>query len=687
MSLPVLSAAARPEPEAQGRMVLDGREVPFYPGESLLEAARREGVDIPSFCYHSELSAYGACRLCLVEVEGRGLVASCSTRPEGGMVVHTSSPRLRRLRRIVLELLLANHHVDCPTCPRSANCRLQELSHRLGVRRVRYDQPSKEAPRDESGPALVRDPARCILCGDCVRMCGEIQGLGVLDFAHRGARTAVGPAFGRPLAEVDCVHCGQCAAVCPTAAITVRSEVDDAWTALQDPDTVVIAQLAPAVRVALGEEFGLPPGQDGTGLLVAALRRLGFDRVFDTVFAADLTTVEETAEFQERLAAGGPFPHLTSCCPAWVKFCEQYFPDLLQNLSTCRSPQQMMGSLLKRLHGPARGIDRAALRVVSIMPCTAKKFEARRPEHARGGVPDVDVVLTTVEAARLLREAGIVFAELQPEPPDNPLGLATGGGTIFGASGGVTEAVLRVALDEAGLPQPAQIPFHLLRGCERVREAEIALGPHKLRVAVVSGLKAAAELLGEVRAGRRHYHLIEVMACPGGCVGGGGQPPAGRSARSDRQQGLYRIDASLQLRVASHNPFVRELYQRHLEKPGSEAAHALLHTTYAPRRRLSGSDTYPVLEAEAPVSRVSVCVGTGCFLRGSHAVLETLLEGIRRAGLDGSVGVGATFCLERCDRGVSVRVDEEVITGVTPASAGELVDRLIRRVKAGREQA
>ena len=661
-----------------GKIRLNGREVSYFSGESLLETARREGIDIPSFCWHSDLSVYGACRLCLVEVEGRGLMASCSTKPEAGMVVLTDSPRLLKLRRTILELVLANHKQDCPTCPKGTNCRLQELCQRMGLREARYGQRQEILPLDESGPAVLRDPNKCILCGDCVRMCREMQGLGVLDFAYRGSRTVVLPAFGRNLDEVDCVHCGQCASVCPTAAITIRSEVDRVWECLQDPDTYVIAQLAPAVRVSLGEEFGLPPGEDGTGLLVAALKRIGFDRVYDTVFTADLTTVEEFHEFLERLRRGGPFPHLTSCCPAWVKYCEQYFPEYITNLSTCKSPQQMLGALAKELPREVIGAGDKKPLVVSFMPCTAKKFEALRPEHADQGVPHVDVVMSTVEAAQLVRQGGVVFAELEPEACDNPLGMATGAGVIFGASGGVTEAVLRLALEESGLPQPPGFMFKEFATEDRIKTADILLGDLTLKVAIVSGLAAAAELLKRVRSGEAYYHLIEVMACPRGCVGGGGQPSQGEMSKSQRKKGLYRIDRSTPLRVASHNPFIKEMYQRYLGTAGSEKAHHLLHTTYGARRRMPGSSDHPILEGNVGALDVSVCVGTGCFLKGCHGVLENLLQEVRQARLEKQVNISATFCLEHCDKGVSVRIGDQVVTGVSPGGVKDLIEQHLR---------
>jgi len=661
-----------------GKIRLNGREVSYFSGESLLEVARREGIDIPSFCYHSELSVYGACRLCLVEVEGRGLLASCSSKPEPGMLVVTDSPRLLKLRRTILELLLANHKLDCPTCSKGTACRLQELCQRMGLREARYGQRQDTLHVDTSGPAVLRDPNKCILCGDCVRMCREVQGLGVLDFAYRGSKTVVVPAFGRNLAEVDCVHCGQCASVCPTAAITIRSEVDKVWEALQDPNTFVVAQLAPAVRVSLGEEFGLPPGEESTGIMVAALRRLGFDRVYDTVFSADLTTVEEFHEFKERLHHGGPFPHLTSCCPAWVKYCEQYFPEYIPNISTCKSPQQMLGVLIKDLPRETVGAGVKKVLVVSFMPCTAKKFEALRPEHADSEGPHVDIVLSTVEAAQLVRQGGIVFAEMEPEACDNPLGMTTGAGVIFGASGGVTEAVLRLAIEEAGLPQPPGFTFKELEGETRVKTADIVLGDLTLKLAIVSGLKAAGEILKAVRQGEAYYHLIEVMACPGGCVGGGGQPYQGDKTRGLRKKGLYRIDRSMQFRVANHNPFVKELYQRYLGTPGSEQAHHLLHTTYGPRRRMPGSSVHPIMGAKAGALEVSVCVGTGCFLRGAHGVLENLLKEIRQAKQEKNINVSATFCLEHCDQGVSVRIGDQVVTRVTPKGVKDLIENHLR---------
>jgi len=667
-----------------GRVVIDGQAVPIGDERNLLELARRAGVEIPSFCYHSELSVYGACRLCLVEVEGMGLVASCSTAPRDGMVVHTNTEKTRRLRKLYLELMLAAHHRDCTACDKNGDCKLQALAFKLGVRTPRFGAETglgadKVEPRDLSSPSIVRDPNRCVLCGDCVRVCREVQGIGAIDFAYRGPRTTVGPAFGKNLEEVDCVNCGQCVQVCPTGALTVRSQVDGVWKAIHDPEKLVVVQIAPAVRVALGEEFGLGAGEDATGKIAAALRRVGFAKVFDTVFTADLTAIEETVEFVGRLeaAAAGKeakLPLFTSCCPSWVKFCEQYHPDLLGNLSTCRSPQQMFGSLLKKFYARKLGLEPNRVYSVSIMPCTAKKFEAQRPEFTTAGSPDVDAVLTTIEAGRMIKEAGVLLETLAPEALDSPFGLVSGAGVIFGATGGVAEAVLRTAWSlKMGNAEkaPPRVDFHEVRGFKDWREAEVTIGDLKLRLAVVNGLGAAASAVAAIKSGKVKYDVVEVMACPTGCIGGGGQPPAGRSHRGERGGGLYSIDRELPLRNPRENPFVRDLYREWLGEPASHTCHDALHTTYAPRRRILGKAIGLDAGDVGPGERleVSVCVGTGCFLRGSYDVLQTFTRLIARQELAGKVRLRATFCLERCDSGVSVKIGDEVIIGITPANA------------------
>ena len=593
-------------------VTIDGRRVAIEGERNLLELIRKAGIDLPTFCYHSELSVYGACRLCLIEVEGRGIQGACSTPPEDGLRVRTVTEEIREIRKIAVELLLANHDQSCPTCVRSSNCQLQNLARRLGIQKVRFKSVHSPVPIDESSVSLIRDQNKCVLCGDCVRVCSEIQSVGAIDFAYRGHEAAVLPAFGKGLGEVECVNCGQCANVCPTGALAPRPELDEVWKALHDPPRRVVAQIAPAVRVAIGECFGLAPGAIAAGQMVAALRRLGFDEVYDTSFAADLTVLEEGTEFLARHAAGERLPQFTSCCPGWVKFAEQYYPELLRNLSTCRSPQQMLGSLLKEVLPERLGIARDRLSVVAIMPCTAKKFEARRPEFSTDGVADVDNVLTTVELARMILSAGIRFEDLEPESFDMPFGFTTGAGVLFGGSGGVTEAVLRYAVEKVTGKPPAQVDFEQVRGESGLREASIELGGQTLRLAVVHGLRNARAVAEQVKAGKCRYDLIEVMACPGGCVGGAGQPISSHNgkARGMRVRGLYNIDKNLQLHNSQDNVFIADCYSRFLGEVGKGKAHELLHTEYQSRRRLP-EEILPVLHGTgAKKIKVEVCLGT-----------------------------------------------------------------------------
>jgi NADH-quinone oxidoreductase subunit G len=595
----------------------------------------------------------------MVDVAGRGLVAACSTRPEPGMVVRTQTPAIREQRRINLELLLASGNHDCPTCTKSGACKLQSLALRLGVDRVRFHAAREDKPLDFSTPGLVRDPNKCVLCGDCVRVCQEIQGLGVLDFAHRGSQVTVVPAFNKPLADVACVQCGQCAAVCPTGALTVKIELDPVHAALADPDTAVVAQVAPAVRVALGEQFGIKDDPELFGRMVAALRRLGFARVFDTAFAADLTVLEEAQELVARKTANGRIPLFTSCCPAWVRFAEQEYADLLPNLSTCRSPQQMFGALAKEVLPGELGIERARLRVAAIMPCTAKKSEARRPELGRSGTPDVDFVLTTQELARMIQEAGLDLAALEPEGTDQPFGLRTGAGILFGQTGGVTEAVARHLTGTLGGPA-----LEAVRGAGGIRRATLELPSGPVHCVQVHGLANARALVEDIRAGRETVDFVEVMACPGGCAGGGGQPACDGKARRARTDGLRRLDNAMDLRLPADNPAVARAYEKTLGRPGSEAAHKLLHTHYHAHRRIQGDGialSEPNPAAGAARVQVSVCVGTACHLRGAQKLLQDLLRHVRKEGLTNTVEIMATFCMEACDRGPTVRVDGRVL--------------------------
>ncbi len=652
---------------------LDGRCVPLEGERNLLEVARKAGVEIPTFCYHSELSVYGACRLCLVDIEGRGIVTSCSTPPEPGMVVRTHTQELRRMRRVAIELFLANHEANCPTCSRSASCKLQDLARRLGVDEQRFRRVQEHRPLDLSSVALVRDPNKCVLCGDCVRTCREVQSIGAIDFAHRGHDVVVTPAFGKGLGEVECVDCGQCAAVCPVGAILPRSEVEAVWAALDRPDRTVVVSMAPAVRVALGEHFGLPAGRSVVGQLTEALRRMGFAKVYDTAFAADLTVVEEAEEFIDRVQRDERLPQLTSCCPAWVKMAEQSFPELLPRLSTCRSPQAMLGSMARRVLPAQLGVAPEQLVVVSIMPCTAKKAEARRPELAG----DVDHVITTQELARMIEEAGLDFPSLPPASLDLPLGFKTGAGVLFGASGGVSEAVLRYAAERLD-PRPlGGVEFAAVRGREGLRSCSVTLGGRSLRLAQVSGLANARALAEEVVAGTADYDFIEVMACPGGCVGGAGQPVSfAPERRTQRAQGLYDADRMLQLHKSQDNPMVAQLYDELLGEPGSPLAHQLLHTTYHNRRRILEQDLALVANpagAGDPVT-VRVCVGTGCHVRGSQRLLTELIRSVDERDLAAQVEVSASFCVERCDRGPSVVVGDQVLEHCTLARALEAIE-------------
>ncbi len=665
-------------------LTIDHMVVPIEGERNLLDLARKAGIDIPTFCYHSQLSIYGACRLCLVEVEGRGIVASCSIAPEAGMKIRTRTEEIRQMRKIALELILANHEQNCPTCPKSVNCELQRLTKRLGVREVRFKPTYQPMPIDDSSPSLVRNPNKCILCGDCVRACEEIQGVGAIDFAYRGAQACVMPAFGKNLDEVECVNCGLCATVCPTGALTPKSEVDPVWQALENPKKKVVAQIAPAVRVALGEAFGIEPGSIETGRIVAALKALGFDQVYDTSFAADLTVIEEANEFLHRKTHNERLPQFTSCCPAWVKYAEQFCPDMLPNLSSCRSPQQMFGSLGRQILPEQLGVAPEDLVIVSIMPCTAKKFEAKQPKFARNGQPDVDFVLTTQELAHMIEEAGLRFQDLEPQSLDMPMGFKTGAGVIFGATGGVTEAVLRYAIEKIKGVRLDGFDFHEVRGEEGLREATITANGATLKLAVVHGLKNAATLVDKVRKGEAQCDLIEVMACPGGCVAGAGQPVSRNGhAKKLRTKGLYSADKMMQLHKSQDNHIVAECYAKHMDgQPGSHKAHAWLHTEYQNRRRILG-EPLTILDV-GPQKKlvVSVCVGTSCFLRGSQTLLRSLVDYIQQQGLDDQVEVQATFCFERCDRGPTIHVGGHTEEHCTLERACELIAEHLNQVAA-----
>ena len=666
-------------------LILDGREVAVAKEESLLELARREGIDIPTFCYHSHLSVYGACRLCLVEIEGQGIVASCSAQPRAGMVVRTNTPAVRRVRKVAVELLLANHDRDCPTCPSSATCKLQNLARRLGVDEVRLPSVLERRPVDRSTSAIVRDPNRCVLCGDCVRMCEEVQGIGAIDFANRGHDVTVQPAFGKKLSDVDCVLCGGCVSVCPTGALAPRSEVEAVWADLGDEKKTVVVQVAPAVRVGLGEHFGLAPGASVLGQLTTALRHMGFDAVYDTSFAADLTVLEEGSELLKRIEEGQAGPQLSSCCPAWVRFVEQSFPDMLGNLSTCRSPQQMFGAVAREALPQRLGVRPEDLVVVSIMPCTAKKAEARREEFTVNGRRDVDHVLTTTEVARMIEEAGLRFGSLTPSSLDLPFGFKTGAGVIFGVSGGVTEATIRFIAEARGGEPLEAVDFHCVRGDPKngtLRTAKIEAGGRELSVAVVSGLGEARALMERIRKGEEAVDFVEVMACPGGCVAGAGQPCCDDETLAERSRGLYDADTELQLHKAQDNPAVRGLYDDVIGEIGGPRAHELLHTRYRNRRRITEQALRLVGGADGDSLEVKVCVGTNCHLRGARELLHGVLRTVEERGLDVLVTPSATFCFERCSEGPNVAVGERLLTHCTLDKVMSAVDEELARRQA-----
>ncbi len=658
-------------------IMLNGRPAKIGDKENLLEVIRSSGIDMPTFCYHSNLSVYGACRLCLVDIEGRGIVTSCTTKPESGLVVNTNTAEIRKIRKTTIELLLANHDISCPTCPKADVCQLLKLADRFGADPVRYRRRSELVPVDASSPSLVRDPNKCILCGDCVRVCDEIQGIGVLDFAYRGSKSQVTSAFSQEMDKGECVNCGQCINVCPTGALVIKSEVEKVWAAIHDPDMLVVAQVAPAARTGITEIFGLSPGETSMGQVVAALKMMGVNRVYDTAFAADLTVIEEGTEFLKRFRAGERLPQFTSCCPAWVKFAEQHYPELLDNLSTCRSPQQMLGSLLKREVPKEAGVTPDKVFVVSIMPCTAKKFEAQREELSTDGRLDVDAVLTTQEMAHMIKEVGLDFLSLEPERLDMPFGFKSGAGVLFGSSGGVTEAVMRYAGEVLSGRQVDPVYFQRLRGLDSLKEAEMTFGDTTLRLAIVSGLAAAQELVEKIKAGEADYHLVEVMACPGGCIGGGGYLPAKNAAVSEaRQAGIHRVDTMLQMHNSQDNPYLKRLYNDVLGEPNEGVAHEILHTSYKSRRRTDSSKML-LQEGEKTFVNVEVCIGTNCHLKGGHTLLHKLIDHVETNGQAHLVSISATFCHEVCDRGPTVLVDDEILEKCTFSKLVEKVEKAI----------
>lgn len=569
-------------------LTINDSQINVEEGTTILDAAKKLNINIPALCHfkvhdNKTVNHPGSCRVCVVEVIGRkNLAPACSTPVTQGMIVKTNSIRAIKARRNIVELMLSDHPQDCLLCEKNTNCELQTLAADLGIREIRYKGEKSTFPIDDSSSSIIRDFDKCILCRRCETVCSEIQTVGVLSAMNRGFNTIVGPAFDLPMTETNCTFCGQCVAVCPTGALTEVNYVPKVWNALNNKDKVVVVQTAPAIRAALGEEFGLEPGTCVTGKMVSALRSLGFDYVFDTDFAADLTIMEEASEFIDRLNNGGKLPMLTSCCPGWINFIEHDFSDLLDIPSTCKSPQQMFGTIAKTYFAAKMHIDPENIVVVSIMPCLAKKYEAARPEMSTNGIRDVDIVISTRELGKMIKEAGIDFTSLSDSEFDAPLGESTGAGTIFGTSGGVMEAALRTAHEWITKEPIHNLEFRDVRGLEGIKEASVKINDIDVNVAIASGLGNARKLLEAIKSGESNYHMIEIMACPGGCIGGGGQPyiHGDSSILEKRMHALYEEDSNKPLRKSHDNPYINKLYKEFLGEPYSEKAHSLLHTHY-----------------------------------------------------------------------------------------------------------
>lgn len=566
---------------------IDDKEISVPEGVTILEAARMSNIDIPTLCYLKEINQIGDCRMCIVEVEGRkGFVTSCIQRAEEGMVVHTHTPAVLEARRTILDLIISNHAKDCLTCTRNGNCELQALAIKFNITNIEYEGERTKHKVDDKSPAIVRDFNKCVLCRRCVGACKNIQNIGAIDCINRGFESCVSTAGDNSLADVDCTYCGQCIEACPTGALHEKDDTAKVWTKLKDQDVYTVVQTAPAVRVALGEEFGMPIGENTAGKMVTALRKLGFDKVFDTNTGADFTIMEEANEFAQRISNGGTLPMITSCCPAWVRFAEKNYPEQLGHLSSCKSPHQMFGAIIKSYYAKKFNIDPSKIFTVSVMPCIAKKYEATREEMEEDGLRDVDAVITTRELSRMIKQGNIEYTTLEDSEFDDPMGEASGAAAIFGTTGGVMEAALRTAADTLEGKDLGQFEYKDVRGGAGIKKASVNIAGKEIRVVVASGLKNARKIMNEIKAGKADYDFVEIMACPGGCVMGGGQPIKNSKTRSTvdvrnlRANSLYTIDEKSVIRKSHENPTIKAIYKEFFEKPGSEMAHKYLHTTY-----------------------------------------------------------------------------------------------------------
>ncbi len=567
---------------------IDGKEVKVKEGTTILQAAKQVGIDIPTLCFLKDINEVGDCRMCIVEVEGRkGFATSCIQKVEEGMIVHTHSPAVMEARRVILDLILSNHHRDCLTCSRNGNCELQALAVKFNVQHIEFEGEMTSHKIDDKSPAIMRDFNKCILCRRCVAACKNVQEIGAIDCINRGFESCISTVGDNSLADVNCTFCGQCIEACPTGALKEKEYIKDVWRNLKNPEIYTVVQTAPAVRVALGEEFDMPVGTNVTGKMVSALKSLGFDRVFDTNTGADLTIMEEANEFIERFEKQEGLPMITSCSPGWVRFAEKNYPDLLGHLSSCKSPHQMFGAMVKSYYAKKYNVDPSKICMVSVMPCIAKKYECQREEMEVEGIRDVDYVITTRELARMIKQANIEFTELQDDKFDEPMGEATGAGAIFGTTGGVMEAALRTAADILENKDLPKFEYEAVRGGNERKEAVIEIAGKKVKAVVVSGLSNAKKIMEEIKEGRAEYQFVEIMACPGGCIMGGGQPIKNSKTRSEvdvrklRADALYSIDEKSIIRKSHENPVIKQMYEEFLQKPGSEISHKYLHTHYS----------------------------------------------------------------------------------------------------------